>query len=117
MRMADDLQRNVALEANGEGGEDGLHEWNGKRTWLETIARTSDKFNLFECQLTGRSSEPGGINSYPVTLARTQYPQFKAWMGTSASDRVGVVSNDWFGSGSEVAEGVALVIAKNDPRL
>jgi len=113
------LYRNVAPDdpAKGEGGEDGFYEWPGKQAWLEQVPYRTDKFNLFECQLTGRSSEPGGINSYPVTLAKTQFPLFKAWMKTNASDKVGVVSNDWFGSASDVAEGVQLVIAKNQSRL
>jgi hypothetical protein len=112
------LQRNVAPDNGaGEGGEDGFYEWNGKRAWLETIGRTSAKFNLFECQLTGRSSEPGGINSYPVTLAATQYPLFQAWMQTPASDNVGIVSNDWFGPAASVATGISYVIAKNNPRI
>lgn len=114
-----ELYRNVApIDAvEGDGGEDGFFEWSRKQAWLETIPRRTDKFNLFEAQLTGNKNEPGGINSYPVTLAKAQYPLFKAWLQTSGSDKAGVISNDWFGSAAEVTAGVRLVIDKNRNRI
>lgn len=110
------LRRNVAPEANNQGGEDGFYEWPAKQTWLDTIPRDLTVFNLFEAQLTGRVSEPGGA-SYPITLAGKQRAGFTKWMKSAASNNIAILSNDWFGTASDVADGIALVIAKNNARL
>jgi hypothetical protein len=51
------------------------------------------------------------------TLEETQRPLFQAWLKSDASNNVGIVSNDWLGTASRVADGVALVIVKNNARL
>lgn len=101
----EDAERNL-----GPNEHKGTNDWSEMRAHLDAIPQRRNVYNRFVVALTPQGV--ADLNPQQLTLQRG-LPGLSDWLLSPASDKIGIVEADYFGTCEQVLDMVGLILKKN----